>query len=79
MTTDDTAFTKVRLAPGLYMIGSVAVSRECENWSCGCDRYAIRPHYGDPLAEMGDWITARRHLKDALAAAEEYAQELAAR
>ena len=70
--------TAKRHAPGLYSIGTIAVSRECEDWSCGCDRYAIRPHAGDPLVEMGDWITARRLLKDALAVAEEYAKELAA-
>jgi len=67
-----------RHAPGLYTVGNIAVSRECEDWSCGCDRYAVRPHFGDPLVEMGDWITACRLLKDALAVAEEYAKEMTA-
>jgi hypothetical protein len=64
-----------RVFPGLYLVGPVAVSRECEDWSCGCERYAIRPRTDDGI-EMGDWITTRRHLKDALAVAQEYAKEL---
>jgi hypothetical protein len=59
-----------RHAPGLYTIGDFAISRECEDWSCGCERYAIRRHYGDPLVEMGDWLATSRLLKDALAIAE---------
>jgi len=73
MTKPAADITPKRLAPGLYQVGPVAVSRECEDRSCGCDRYAIRTHFGDPLAEMGYWITARRLLKDALVVAQNYA------
>ena len=36
-----------RVAPGLYVLGPVAISRECDSSSCACDRYWVRLRLDD--------------------------------
>jgi hypothetical protein len=44
-----------RIAPGLYVLGPVAISRECHNLSCDCDRYWVRLRLDDYAGgELGD-------------------------